>query len=127
MYIYIIHVISSLSSLSLSFFPPPLLPPSLSPSLPLSLSPPLPLLSLQTLCVLVQSIYRKHFSSDSSIEVVDILIGVDAADCQMRVCSIYSNIEIPTIVIFCYHSIFRTSLSAYANFYQRNTLVCIIQ
>ncbi|XP_019859282.1 PREDICTED: UPF0668 protein C10orf76 homolog [Amphimedon queenslandica] len=40
--------------------------------------------ALQTLCVLVQSIYCKHSSSDSSIEVVDILIGVDAADCQMR-------------------------------------------
>ncbi|XP_019859629.1 PREDICTED: UPF0668 protein C10orf76 homolog [Amphimedon queenslandica] len=40
--------------------------------------------ALQTLCVLVQSIYRKHSSSDSSIEVVDILTGVDAADCQMR-------------------------------------------
>uniref|UniRef100_A0A1X7TJB2 Uncharacterized protein n=1 Tax=Amphimedon queenslandica TaxID=400682 RepID=A0A1X7TJB2_AMPQE len=37
-----------------------------------------------TSCVLVQSIYCKHSSSDSSIEVVDILIGVDAADCQMR-------------------------------------------
>ncbi|XP_019859280.1 PREDICTED: UPF0668 protein C10orf76 homolog [Amphimedon queenslandica] len=40
--------------------------------------------ALQTSCVLVQSIYCKHSSSDSSIEVVDILIGVDAADCQMR-------------------------------------------
>lgn len=40
--------------------------------------------ALQTLCVLVQSIYHKHSSSDASFEIVDIVVGIDAAECQMR-------------------------------------------
>ncbi len=39
---------------------------------------------LQTLCALMRAVYLKR-SSDTSFDVIDILIGFEAAECQMRV------------------------------------------
>ena len=63
----------------------------------------------KTLCALVHSVYCKQSSSDTSIEVVDILVGVDNADCQMRV----SNTEQVNNIIL---TLLRISLKAFGNF-----------
>ena len=62
----------------------------------------------KTLCALVHSVYCKQSSSDTSIEVVDILVGVDNADCQMRVSIILNN-----NIMLC---LLRISLKALENF-----------
>ena len=41
--------------------------------------------SLQTLCCLIRSVFRKGLR-DSSVDILDILIGFDAAECKMQVC-----------------------------------------
>ena len=54
--------------------------------------------------MLVQSIYRKHSSSDASFEIVDIVVGIDAAECQMRVrYSIFSNNEMMSLYLLESH------------------------
>ena len=56
--------------------------------------------------MLVQSIYRKHSSSDASFEIVDIVVGIDAAECQMRVrysTCIFSNNEMMSFYLLESH------------------------
>ncbi len=49
---------------------------------------------MKTLCVLVKSVYQKYDSSDASVEIVDVLVGIDTADCQMRVGVCMTKIDI---------------------------------
>jgi len=42
----------------------------------------------QTLCVLSRAVFRKKLS-DSSFDVIDLLVGFDSAECQMRVSLLY--------------------------------------
>ena len=44
--------------------------------------------------MLVKSVYQKYDSSDASVEIIDVLVGIDTADCQMRVCSCLCDIDI---------------------------------
>ena len=39
---------------------------------------------LQTLCALLRAIFQKKLA-DMSFDVIDVLIGFDSAECQMRV------------------------------------------
>ena len=39
----------------------------------------------QTLCALLKATFQKKLS-DRSFDVIDIIVGFDSAECQMRVC-----------------------------------------
>ncbi len=40
--------------------------------------------SMQTLCALLRAVFQKKLA-DMSFDVIDVLIGFDSAECQMRV------------------------------------------
>jgi len=40
---------------------------------------------MQTLCALLKAVFQKKLGDSMNFDVIDVLIGFDSAECQMRV------------------------------------------
>ena len=53
--------------------------------------------TMQTLCALLKAVFQKKLGDSMSFDVIDVLIGFDSAECQMRVrlttSSFYTHME----------------------------------
>lgn len=52
------------------------------------------ILVFQTLCALLRAIFQKRLS-DRSFDVIDIIVGFDSAECQMRVSPQRAVMQLP--------------------------------